>query len=336
MSTPEKPENLSGTVLATRALPEPSLSTLSPDFEVRILSGRPDEEELAREVAGADALITLVHDPVTETVLRAGKNLKIVAQYGVGLDNIDRAAAAARGIIVTNTPNVLTDATADMTLALLLALARRIVEGDRLVRSGDFSGWDPELLLGSDLKGKTFGVLGPGRIGRAVARRARAFGMTVIACGRSPRDEDDPDDPPRVSFDELLRRSDVVSIHLPLNEETRHLFGAETFAKMKAGSWLLNTSRGAIVDEAALTRALAEGLPAGAGLDVFENEPGVTAALLESNRVVLTPHVGSATHETRREMARMVVEDVRRVLSGEKPLRAVPPESTRERMRAEL
>jgi glyoxylate reductase len=237
---------------------------------------------------------------------------------------------------VTNTPNVLTDATADMTLALLLALARRVVEGDRLVRSGDFSGWQPELLLGSDLKGKTFGVLGPGRIGRAVARRARAFGMTVIACGRSPRDEDDPDDPPRVSFDELLRRSDVVSIHLPLNEETRHVFNAETFAKMKAGSWLLNTSRGAIVDEAALAHALAEGLPAGAGLDVFENEPGVTAALLESDRVVLTPHVGSATHETRREMARMVVEDVRRVLSGEKPLRAVPPESTRERMRAEL
>jgi len=327
---------MSGVVLATRALPEPSLSTLAPDFEVRILSGRPGEAELAREVAEVEALITLVHDPVTETVLRAGKNLKIVAQYGVGLDNIDRAAAAARGIIVTNTPNVLTDATADMTLALLLALARRVVEGDRIVRSGEFSGWEPGLLLGSDLKGKIFGVLGPGRIGRAVARRARAFGMTVIACGRSPRDEDDPDDPPRVSFDELLRRSDVVSIHLPLNEETRHLFNAETFAKMKAGSCLLNTSRGAIVDEAALAGALAEGLPAGAGLDVFENEPGVTAALLQSDRVVLTPHVGSATHETRREMARMVVEDVRRVLSGEKPLRAVPPESTRERMRAEL
>jgi len=152
---------MSGVVLATRALPEPSLSTLAPDFEVRVLAARPGEEELAREVTGADALITLVQDPVTETVLRAGKSLKIVAQYGVGLDNIDRAAAAACGIIVTNTPNVLTDATADLTLALLLALARRVVEGDRLVRSGDFSGWQPELLLGSDLKGKTFGVLGP-------------------------------------------------------------------------------------------------------------------------------------------------------------------------------
>lgn len=327
---------MSGVVLATRALPEPSLSTLEPDFEVRVLSTRPGEAELAAEVPGADALITLVHDPVTEAVLRAGTRLKIVAQYGVGLDNIDRAAAAARGIVVTNTPNVLTDATADMTLALLLALARRIVEGDRLVRSGEFSGWGPELLLGSDLKGKTFGVLGPGRIGRAVARRARAFGMTVIACGRSPRDEDDPDDPPRVSFDELLRRSDVVSIHLPLNDETRHLFNAATFAKMKPGSWLLNTSRGAIVDEAALARALTKGPLAGAGLDVYEKEPRVTPSLLRSDQVVLMPHAGSATHETRREMARMVVEDVRRVLSGEKPLRAVPPESSRERMRVEL
>jgi glyoxylate reductase len=144
---------MSGVVVATRALPEPSLSTLAPDFEVRILSARPGEDDLVRAAAGADALITLVHDPVTEAVLRAGKSLKIVAQYGVGLDNIDRAAAAARGIVVTNTPNVLTDATADMTLALLLALARRVVEGDRLVRSGEFSGWQPDLLLGSDLKG---------------------------------------------------------------------------------------------------------------------------------------------------------------------------------------
>jgi glyoxylate reductase len=323
-------------VLATHALPEPSLSTLEPDFTVRVLATRPGEAELAAAVSDAEALITLVSDPVTEAVLRAGKKLKIVAQYGVGLDNIDRAVAASRGIVVTNTPNVLTDATADMTLALLLALARRIVEGDRLVRSGGFSGWEPDLLLGSDLKGKVFGVLGPGRIGRAVTRRARAFGMTVLACGRSPRDEDDPDDPPRVSFDDLLRRCDVISIHLPLNEETRHLFNAETFERMKPGSWLLNTSRGAIVEEAALARALATGPLAGAGLDVYENEPAVTEALRQSGRVVLMPHAGSATHETRREMARMVVEDVRRVLSGEKPLRAVPPESSRERLRAEL
>lgn len=326
---------MSGVVLVTRALPEPSLATLEPDFEVRVLTYRPSEAQLAAEVSDADALITLVTDPVTETVLRAGKKLKIVGQYGAGVDNIDRAAAAALGIVLTNTPNVLTDATADLTMALLLSLARRIVEGDRLVRTGGFHGWEPQLLLGSDLKGKVFGVLGPGRIGRAVAKRARAFGMTVIACGRSPRDEGDPDDPPRVSFDEMLRRCDVVSVHLPLNDETRHLFNDDTFARMKPGSCLLNTSRGAIVEEAALARALERGPLAGAGLDVYENEPRVTPALLESDRVVLMPHAGSATHETRREMARMVVEDVRRVLTGEKPVRAVPPESSRERLRAE-
>lgn len=321
-------------VVATRDLPGPSLSTLSPDFDVRVLGYCPTELELAAEVSDAEALITLVSDPVTETVIQAGTRLKIVANYAVGVDNIDRAAAAARGIVVTNTPNVLTDATADLTMALLLALARRVIEGDRLVRVGGFAGWGPDLLLGSDLKGKTFGVLGPGRIGKAVARRARAFGMAVIACGRSPRDETDPDDPPRVSLEDLLRRCDVVSIHLPLTEETRHLFDAETFVKMKPGSWLLNTARGPIVSETALLQALEAGPLAGAGLDVYENEPGITPGLLDNDRVVLMPHAGSATVETRREMARIVVEDVRRVLSGEKALRAVPPEgSVRERRR---
>jgi glyoxylate reductase len=323
-------------VVATHALPEPSLATLEPDFEVRVLGYAPSPLELAAEVREAEALIPLVSDRVGEEVFEAGKRLKIVANYGVGVDNIDRAAAAVRGIVVTNTPNVLTDATADLTMALLLALARRLVEGDRMVRTGGFAGWAPDLLLGFDLKGKTLGVVGPGRIGRAVTRRARAFGMTVIAAGRSPRDEGDPDDPPRTSFDELLRRSDVVSLHLPLNDETRGLFGRETFAKMKPGSVLLNTARGALVSEMALLRALDEGPLAGAGLDVFENEPAIAPGLLDNDRVVLMPHAGSATVETRREMARMAVEDVRRVLSGEKPLRAVPPDSAvRERARAE-
>lgn len=310
-------------VVSTRELPEPSLSTLRPDFDVRVLGYAPGELELATEVVDADALITLVSDPVTERVLESGRKLKIVAQYAVGVDNIDRAAAAARGIVVTNTPNALTDATADLTLALLLALARRIVEGDRIVRAGGFAGWSPELLLGSDLKGKTLGIVGPGRIGRAVTRRARAFGMTVIAFGRSPRDESNPDDPPRVSFDDLLRRSDVISLHLPLNAETRHMFDASTFSRMKPGSFFLNTSRGGLMDEAALVRALDDGPLAGAGLDVYENEPAITPGLRDHDRAVLMPHAGSATVETRREMARMVVEDVRRVLSGEKALRAV-------------
>ena len=322
-------------VLATRELPEQSLSTLKPEFEVRVLGYSPAELDLVAEVREADALITLVSDPVTRRVLEAGKKLKIVANYAVGVDNIDRAAATARGIVVTHTPNALTDATADLTMALLLALTRRILEGDRLVRMGGFSGWSPDLLLGSDLKGKTLGIVGPGRIGKAVARRARAFGMTVIAFGRSPRDEKDSDDPPRLSFEELLRRSDAVSLHLPLTEETRGLFNLETFSKMKRGSFLVNTARGPLVEESALLRALDSGQLAGAGLDVYEYEPMISPGLLDNDRVVLMPHAGSATLETRREMARMVVEDVRRVLSGEKPLHPAALENApRERARA--
>ena len=323
-------------VVATRPLPEPSLSTLVPDFEVRVLGYAPNELELAVEAADADALVTLVSDPVTERVIRAAPRLKLIANYGAGIDNIDRAAAATRGIAVTHTPGALTEATADLTLALLLALTRRVLEGDRMVRSARFIGWAPDLLLGTELKGKIFGIFGPGRIGRAVARRARAFGMTVIAAGRSPRDERDPDDPPRVSFDDLLRRSDFLSIHVPLTGETRGLFDREILAKMKPGSLLINTARGPIVQESALAEAVASGHLGGAGLDVYENEPGITPALLDDDRFVLMPHAGSATVETRREMARMVAEDVRRVLSGEKPLRPAPLEvPTRERVREE-
>ena len=319
----------SGVVLATRALPEPSLSTLVPDFDVRVLGFNPNEHELAAEVADVDALITLVSDPVTAAVIAAAPKLRIVANYAVGVNNIDRAAAAARGIIVTNTPGVLTDATADLTMALLLSLARRVVEGDRLVRAGGFAGWSPDLLLGKELKGKILGIVGPGRIGKAVARRARAFGMTVIASGRSARGDDDPDDPARVSFDDLLRRSDVVSLHVPLTDETRHLFDRDALLRMKPGSLIINTARGGLIDESALVMALESGHLSGAALDVYENEPAVLPALLDNDRVVLMPHAGSATVETRREMARMVVEDVRRVLSGEKPLHAVSPESAK-------
>jgi glyoxylate reductase len=317
-----------GVILATRELPDP-FGTLKADFEVRVMGYNPTELELAAEIPGVDALICLVDDPVTATVIAAADSLKIIASYAVGVNQVDRAAAAARGIHVTHTPNALTDATADLTMALVLALARRIVEGDRMVRTGKFAGWAPDLLLGRDLKGKVFGIVGPGRIGKAVARRAKAFGMSVIATGRSARIEGDPDDPPRVGFDELLRRSDIVSLHVPLTYETWRLFKAETFDKMKPGSFLINTSRGPVIDEVALTRALDTGPLAGAALDVYENEPAITPALLDDDRVVLMPHAGSATVETRREMARMVVEDVRRVLTGEKPLRALLPEGVR-------
>jgi glyoxylate reductase len=314
-------------VVSTSPLPGPWLEGLAEDFELRVLEADTPPEHLREELREAEALICLLSDSIDAQLLAAAPRLKIVANYAVGLDNVDRAAAAARGIVVTNTPGVLTDATADLAIAMLLALARRLREGDRLVRAGGFAGWRPDLLLGMELKGKTLGIVGPGRIGKATARRAKAFGMDVVAWGRSSRDESDPNDPARVSFDELLRRSDVVSIHLPLTRETRHIISTEVFAKMKPGSFLLNTARGPLVDEMALCRALDEERIAGAGLDVFENEPIISPALLDDERVLLMPHAGSATVEARREMARMVCEDVRRALGGERPLRAAPPES---------
>ena len=313
-------------VVSTSPLPGPWLGQLAGPFDVRIVEPGPSAEAFRHELAEAHALISLLTVRVDAALIAAAPKLRIVANYAVGVDNVDRAAAAARGIVVTHTPGVLTDATADATMALLLALFRRVIEGDRLVRAGGFSGWRPDLLLGRDPKGKTLGIAGPGRIGKAVARRARSFGMTVVAFGRSPRDPDDPDDPPRVSFDELLRRSDAVSLHVPLTAETRHLVDAAALARMKPDAVLINTARGPIVDEMALCRALEAGTIAGAGLDVFENEPAIAPALLDDDRVVLLPHAASATIETRSEMARMVCEDVRRVLSGEAPRWAVPTE----------
>jgi len=317
---------MTAVVVSTSPLPGPWLDQLGETFDVRIVDPGPPPEAFRLEVAEAEALISLLTVRIGADLIAAAPKLKIVANYAVGVDNVDRAAAAARGIVVTHTPGVLTDATADIAMTLLLALFRRLIEGDRLVRAGGYSGWRPDLLLGRDPKGKTLGIVGPGRIGKAVARRARAFGMSVVAFGRSPRDPDDPDDPTRVSFDELLRRSDVVSLHVPLAPETRHLIDAAALAKMKPDAILINTARGPIVDEMALCRALDAGTIAGAGLDVFENEPAIAPALLDDDRVVLLPHAASATIETRSEMARMVCEDVRRVLSGEAPRWPVPAE----------
>jgi glyoxylate reductase len=317
---------MTAVVVSTSPLPGPWLDELAASFDVRITDPALSFEAFRAELADAEALIALLTVPVGPGLLASAPRLRIVANYAVGVDNVDRAAAASRGIVVTHTPGVLTDATADTAMTLLLALWRRLIEGDRLVRAGGYSGWRPDLLLGREPKGKTLGIVGPGRIGKAVCRRARAFGMSVIAFGRSPRDPDDPDDPPRVSFDELLRRSDAVSLHVPLSPETRHLIDAAALAKMKPDAVLVNTARGPIVDEMALCRALDAGTIAGAGLDVFENEPMVSPALLDDDRVVLMPHAASATLETRSEMARMVCEDVRRVLSGEPPRWPAPPE----------
>jgi glyoxylate reductase len=267
------------------------------------------DAELTDELATADALVTLLTERVDAARLDAAPRLKIVANYAVGYDNIDVAAATARGVCVSNTPDVLTEATADLTFALILAAARRLGEGERLVRAGAWRGWAPDQLLGVDVYGKTLGLIGHGRIAQAVARRAAGFAMDVIYTTRSGG----------LPLDDVLARADVISIHAPLTPATRGLIDAARLARMKPTAVLVNTARGPIVDEAALAAALAAGRLAGAGLDVFAEEPAIHPALLASERVVLAPHIGSATTTARRRMVELCASAVRSVLAGERP-----------------
>ena len=269
------------------------------------------EEEMITILSEADAAITLLSDPLTRKVLAANADLRMIANYAVGYNNVDVDAARELGIIVTNTPGVLTEATADLTMGLMLAVMRRIVEGDREVRTTGRCIWEPLHLLGTGLTGKRLGIIGMGRIGIAVAQRAKAFGMEVIGVHRGE------------SLDELLATSDVVSIHAPLNSATHHMIDANALRAMKRGAFLINTARGALVDENALCDALERGHLGGAGLDVYEDEPDVDPRLLTMPNVVLAPHIGSATEETRSAMARIAATDVARFLRGEKPLHAV-------------
>jgi len=270
-------------------------------------------DELLRRVHHASALLPILGDRVDKELLEAAPRLRVVANHAVGYDNVDVPACSARGVWVTNTPDVLTDATADLAWALILALARRLREGERMLRAGEFRGWAPTMLLGRELRGRTLGILGYGRIGRAVARRAEGFGMRVLFTARGGG----------VALDELLEKSDVLSIHCPLNPQTRHLIGPAELLRMKRGSFLVNAARGPIVDEAALVAALESGHLGGAALDVFENEPAVHPGLSGREDVVLLPHLGSATQETRERMARIALEQVERVLRGERPTTAV-------------
>jgi glyoxylate reductase len=258
------------------------------------------------EVEGCDALLCLLTDRIDAEFLARAPQLRIVANMAVGTDNIDLAAARARGVAVSNTPDVLTDATADLAFALLLAAARRLAWADRYVRGGGFVGWRPDLGIGLDVTGRTLGIVGYGRIGRAVAERAGGFRMEVIWHGRNSG----------VSLDELLERSDFVSLHVPLTEQTRHLIGERELRRMRPPALLVNTARGPIVDEVALVRALREGWIAGAGLDVFEREPALTPGLADLPQVVLAPHLGSATTATRDRMAEVAARNIVAALSG--------------------
>ena len=279
----------------------------------------PREELLAR-IAGKQALICLLTDRIDTEVLDAGGDLRIVANIAVGYNNIDLAACRARGVVVTNTPDVLTNACADFTWSLILAITRRLGEAERQLRRGDWKGWALDHMLGMELKGKRLGLIGLGRIARAVAGKAPHFGMTVAYT--TPRPAELPG-AEAVSFDRLLATSDVVSIHCPLTPETRHLIDRKALAKMKRAAYLINTSRGPVVDEAALAWALGQRLIAGAALDVYEQEPAVHPDLLALENVMLIPHIASATTETRTAMADLAVANVLSVVGGRPPLTPV-------------
>ncbi|MFE0025341.1 2-hydroxyacid dehydrogenase [Amycolatopsis sp. NPDC059021] len=312
----------------TRWIPDEAVKILAEAGEVRVSSAdRPlSVAELREFTAGASAIVGMLHDRIDgEVADAAGPQLKVVANVAVGYDNVDVPALAERGVVVTNTPGVLTEATADLTFGLILALTRRLGEGERLIRAREPWSFHLGFLLGSGLQGKTLGVVGLGQIGRAVARRALAFGMRIVYTGRkpAPSEVESALAAEFVPLPELLERADVVSLHCPLTAATRHLIDADALRAMKPGAYLVNTTRGPVVDEAALSDALEAGEIAGAALDVFEREPSVEERLLEREDVVLTPHLGSATVETRTEMAVLAARNVVSVLAGNGPLTEV-------------
>jgi glyoxylate reductase len=300
-------------VLLTRRIPSAVLGRLQAACDVDLYDGSSPigRDELKERLAGKQALICLLTERVDASVIEAAPDLAIVANIAVGYDNIDVPAVKARGVVVTNTPDVLTEATAELTWGLILSVTRRIGEGDRLVRRGEWKGWALDFMLGMELRGKQLGIIGRGRIGRAVAAKAAAFGMSVVFAKHD------------MSLDELLVSSDVVSIHTPGTPEMRHMIDRRSLARMKRSAFLVNTARGSIVDEDALVWALGERLIAGAALDVFEKEPVVHPGLLSLENVVLAPHLGSATRETRTAMADLAVSNVLAVLDGRPPLTPV-------------
>jgi glyoxylate reductase len=321
-------------VLCTLALPEPFPTRLSAASNLRVLGRIPGHVDLCDELRArpVDVLCPQLSDRIDAAVLDAGgPRLRAVCDYAVGYNNVDVAAATERGVLVTNTPGVLTDATADIAMGLIIAAARRIVEGDMALRAGEFTGWTPEFMLGLELRGAQLGIVGMGRIGEAVARRALAFGMRLATLPRSEgRLGGGLDGAVRfMDLDELLESSDIISIHCPLTEQTRHLIDERALRRMKPTAVLVNTARGPIVDEAALVRALREGWIAAAGLDVYEQEPQLAPGLAECRNAVLAPHLGSATVTTRSAMASLVADNALAVLAGEVPPNCVNPEARR-------
>ncbi|HHT9136611.1 MAG TPA: 2-hydroxyacid dehydrogenase [Candidatus Wunengus sp. YC60] len=324
----------------TRKIPEEGINMLKrfcQTVEVNPHDRPLTYDELLEQVKGRDAILAMLSDRIdtrlineaTDPCLKhTGTSLRIIANYAVGYDNVDIKAATAKGIVVTNTPGVLTDSTADMAWALLFAITRRIVEGDRLTRAGKFVGWAPMLLLGGDLVGKTLGIVGAGRIGTVMAMRSRGWCMKVLYTTHTNRNAvlEEMLGAKRVDLETLLRESDFISVHAPLTEKTKHLIGAKELSMIKKHAYLINTSRGAVIDEVALVEALRNRQIAGAGLDVYEEEPKLKPGLAELDNVVLAPHLGSATIETRTKMAIMAAENIVAVLNGQRPKNCVNPE----------
>jgi len=307
-------------VLLTRRIPSSVFTRLTGQCDVDLYDGEGaiPRPELKRRLADKEGVISVLTDKIDAEMMDAGPALKIIANIAVGYDNIDVAAARTRGIIVSNTPDVLTEAVAEFTWALILGLARRVAEGDRLIRGDRWETWGLDFMLGMELRGKQLGIIGGGRIGRAVAAKASAFGMTTAIASRGTTHT-----PGRMSLDELLVTSDVVSIHTPLTPETHHLIDRRALARMKRSAMLVNTARGPVVDEDALVWALGEHLIAGAALDVYNKEPDVSLALRQFENILLTPHLGSATRETRTAMADLAVRNVLGVLTGHEALTPV-------------
>jgi len=310
-------------IFVSRKLPSSVIARLEAAGHVEVHSGHGTitPEELRAAVVGKQALVTMLTEQVDAALLDAGKDLKVVANVAVGYNNIDVAAARSRGVIVTNTPDVLTESVADFTWALILSVTRRLSEGERVVRRGEWKGWAFDFMLGTELRGKQLGLVGLGRIAAAVAARAPAFGVRVAYTSRSQKGLAGAE---RMSLDQLLNTSDIVSLHVPLTAETRHLIDRKALTRMKRSAYLINTARGPVVDEEGLAWALQQRLIAGAALDVYEHEPKIHPDLLPLENVLLVPHLGSGTTETRTAMADLAADNVIAVLGGRPPLTPIP------------
>lgn len=309
-------------ILVTYKLPSSAIEPLAAVGDVDVCrDGVLTKDQLIERVKGKQAIVVAALDKIDKDVVDAGSDLKVISNVAVGYNNLDVPYARSKGIILTNTPDVLTDSTANMAITLILAVTRRIVEGDRLVRRGDWKGFSLDFMIGSEIRDRQLGIVGLGRIGQAVAEKARHFGMRIAYHNPSARSVAGYES---MSLDQLLATSDIVSLHVPLSPQTRHLIDRTAFSRMRRSAYLINTSRGSVVDEEALVWALSEGIIKGAGLDVYENEPHVHPGLLKLENVVLVPHMASATAETRAAMYDLVARNVVNVLTGKPPVTPIP------------